>query len=158
MTNKKTRISKGVKKEFVDLRFAKSKGYKEVLEVIKGTEKCPFCKENFKYHKKPILKTEKKWFITESRWPYKNTQYHFLIIPKEHKKDFNQLDFFDFKSVSKLTNWALKKYKAKGGGLTLRFGESSYTGSTVSHLHFHLIIPEFDKKTKQAKIVYFPIG
>jgi len=128
------------------------------LKTIEKTKKCPFCKENFKYHKKSILKKEKGWFITKSTWPYKNTQYHFLIIPEKHKENFSQLSFFDFKIVSKLINWAIKKYKIKGGGFLLRFGESIYTGSTVCHLHFHLIVPQINKKNKTAKTVYFPIA
>lgn len=147
-----------MKKKVVNLKYAKSKKYLDILKIIEKTGKCPFCKENFKYHKKPILKTEKNWFITKSDWPYKNTQYHFLIISKRHKENFTQLSSPDLKSVSKLVSWAIKKYKIKGGGLILRFGESTYTGSTVYHLHFHLVVPKIDKKNKKAKVVYFPIG
>ena len=64
----------------------------------------------------------------------------------------------DFKTVSKLINWAIKKYKIEGGGLTVRFGNSDYTGATVHHLHFHLIVPKFNKKKKEVDPVYFPIG
>jgi len=147
-----------MRKKFVNEQFTKSKEYKETLKIIEKTGKCPFCKENFKYHKKPILKEEKNWFLTENSWPYKNTQYHFLIISKRHKENFNQLDYFDFKSVSKLVNWTIKKYQIKGGGLTLRFGAPIYTSSSVCHLHFHLIVPRIDKKNKKARIVNFPIG
>lgn len=145
-------------KKVVNSNNARLKEYKRVLKAIEKTEKCPFCKENFKYHKKSILKKENGWFITKSSWPYKNTQYHFLIISEKHKENFSQLTSSDFKVVSKLINWAIKKYKIKGGGLLLRFGESIYTGSTVCHLHFHLIVSQINKKNKTAKTVYFPIG
>lgn len=147
-----------MRKKVVNLSFTKSKEYKKVLGDIEKTGKCPFCKENFKYHKKPILKEADSWLITENSWPYKNTEYHFIILPKKHKQDFSQLSFSDFKEVSKLANWAIKKYKIKGGAFTLRFGDAVYTGSTVSHLHFHLIVPKLDKKNNKAKTVYFPIG
>ena len=52
----------------------------------------------------------------------------------------------------------MEKYKIKGGGLVLRFGKTIYTGSTVNHLHFHLIVPEVSKNTKKINTVYFPIG
>lgn len=147
-----------MKRRVVDLRHAKSKEYREVLKNIQEIGKCPFCKENFRYHKKPILKKEKRWFITKSSWPYKNTQYHFLIISEKHKENFEELNLSDFEAVFRLTNWAIKKYKIKGGGLTLRFGRTIYTGSTVCHLHFHFIVPKIDKKTKKIKTIYFPIG
>jgi len=142
-------------KKVVDLTFAKSKEYKNVLRMIKEKGKCPFCKENFKYHKNPIEKREKDWFITKSSWPYRDTKYHFLIIPERHKENFRELNQADFKAISKLVNWAIEKYKIKGGGLTMRFGETSFSGSTVCHLHFHLISPQ---KGRKNKIVYFPIG
>jgi len=147
-----------MKRKFVNLNFAKSKRYKDVLRVIEKTDKCPFCKENFKYHKKPILKREKNWFITENSWPYKNVQYHFLVISEKHKEDFIQLTPSDFREVSKLIKWIIEKYKIKGGALNLRFGEPVYTGSTVSHLHFHLIVPKVNKKTKKIKTVFFSVG
>ena len=147
-----------ISKKVVNSKYAKSKEYGKVLKIIEKTEKCPFCKENFKYHKKPIFKKEKGWFITDNSWPYKNTQYHFLIISQKHKEKFSQLNSSDFRSVFKLTNWAIRRYKIKGGALNLRFGNPLYAGSTVYHLHFHLIVPRINKKTKKAKVVYFPVG
>ena len=144
-------------KKVVDTRYAKSKDYKKTLETIEKITKCPFCKENFKYHKKEILKTYKNWFITKNSWPYKNSKFHFLIIPEKHKEEFNDLKISDFKIASDLANWAIKKYKIKGGALTLRFGDTQYTGATVCHLHFHLIVPKLDKD-KNAKVINFPIG
>ncbi|HDY72911.1 MAG TPA: HIT domain-containing protein [bacterium] len=147
-----------MRKKFISRDPAESKEYKDVLKAIKKTGKCPFCKENFKYHKKPILFRKKNWFITKSSWPYKNTQYHFLIISKKHKEDFTQLNTSDFSEVSQLAKWATGKYKIKGGALTLRFGKAIYTGSTVNHLHFHLIVPEINKNTKKTKTVHFAVG
>lgn len=145
-------------KKVVDTRYAKSEDYKEILNAIEKTAKCPFCKENFKYHRKKILRSEKGWVITESSWPYKNTRFHFLIIPEEHRESFEELNSADFAALSELVKWAIKKYKLKGGGLALRFGDSLYTGATVCHLHFHLMVPMTDKKRKSAKVVYFGIG
>ncbi len=147
-----------MKKEVINPKAAKSKEYKDVLSAIAKTEKCPFCKKNFKYHKNPILKKKDNWFITESSWPYKNSKYHFLIILETHKEEFNQLSPHDFNAVSKLINWAIRNYKIKGGALTLRFGDPLFTGATVYHLHFHLIVPKINKKNKRVETVYFPIG
>ena len=144
-------------KKVVDKTYAKSKEYKKTLEVIEETAKCPFCKKNFKYHKKKILKKEKNWFITESSWPYKNSKFHFLIISEKHKEEFSDLKTSDLNTVSNLVNWAIKKYKIKGGALSLRFGDTKYTGASVCHLHFHFIVPELGKN-KKAKTVNFPVG
>lgn len=147
-----------LKKKVVDIRHAKSEDYKEVLNNIEKIGKCPFCKENFKYHKHPILNRKTGWFITKSTWPYKNTRYHFLIISEKHKESLNQLNLLDLRAVSYLIKWIIKKCKIRGGGLALRFGDTIYTGSTVCHLHFHLIVPGINKKTKRVKAICFPIG
>ena len=57
----------------VNKRFAKGKdSYEQVISKIETENKCPFCLDNFKYHKNPILKRNGSWFITENSWPYKN--------------------------------------------------------------------------------------
>lgn len=143
-------------KKFVNPRFARKGEYKKVIEKIISEGRCPFCPENFNHHKNQILKKTKKWFITKSSWPYKNSEHHFLVIGKSHKEFFTELDFNDFKEVKNLVNWAIKRFNLKGGALNLRFGSTDYTGATVNHLHFHLIIPK--SKNKKSLRVNFPIG
>lgn len=139
-------------KKVVDPRFAKDEEYRRALLKIEAEGKCPFCPDNFKYHKEPILFERDGWLITKASWPYTNHQYHFLIIAKEHKEHISQLSPSDLVAVNDLANWAIKEFKLKGGALALRFGDSEYTGATVCHLHFHFIVPQF------GKVVNFPIG
>lgn len=142
----------------IDARYAKSSEYKETLDAIIKTDKCPFCPDNFKYHKKAILKKFNGWCITENSWPYENTQYHFLLICGEHKEEFIELNDKDFKAIKVLTNWVIKKYNILGGGLAFRFGDSTYTGATVRHLHAHVLVPQLDNQKGMAIPVRFPIG
>ncbi len=151
MLNKKNKAG-------IDKRFAKTKDYRQTLEKIIKTDKCPFCPDNFKYHKRPILKKHKGWLATENSWPYKDTKHHFIFIAQEHKTNFSDLTDQDFQAVIFLVNFIIEEYKIEGGGLTLRFGEQKYTGATVKHLHFHLIVPNLNPKTELAKTINFPIG
>jgi len=147
-----------MKKPVVNKRFVQGKGeYEKVISSIENENKCPFCPDNFRYHKNPILKEMGTWFITKNSWPYKNSKYHFIIINKKHKELFDELTSKDWESLRKLTNWVVKKYKIKGGGFALRFGDTDYTGATVCHIHAHIIYPEADSK-KKSKTVHFPIG
>ncbi|MCX6712839.1 MAG: HIT domain-containing protein [Candidatus Vogelbacteria bacterium] len=142
----------------VNKRFAEGKGeYAQVIKTIDQHGKCPFCPANFKYHKKPILKKYQSWILTENSWPYSNTDKHFIIISAQHKEQFSDLTSEDFLAVKYLANWAIKKFGIKGGALTIRFGDTNYTGATVCHLHFHLISPKLDKNGL-SKTVTFPIG
>lgn len=147
-----------MKKRVVNKRFAKGKGeYEKVISSIEAENKCPFCPDNFKYHKNKILKNIGTWFITENSWPYKNSEHHFLIINKKHEESFDELTKKDWDSIRLITNWVIKKYKIKGGALAMRFGDTNYTGATVCHIHAHIIYPKIDKN-KKTQTVSFPIG
>lgn len=145
-------------KKFVNIKNARAGEYKKVIEEIATTGKCPFCKENFKYHKKPVYKRKNDWFLTNNSWPYENAENHLIVLGDAHKEDFSELTKKDLESVAFLTNWAIKKWDIKGGAITMRFGDTNYTGASVNHIHFHIISPKIDKKTKHARIVNFPIG
>lgn len=140
------------KKKVVDPRFAKEKDYRDVLKTIETKEKCPFCPDNFQYHKHPVLKKYGKWFITKISWPYENNKFHFIIIREKHRENVSELTASDMGDILFLAKWAVNKFKIKGGAIAMRFGETSYTGATVCHLHAHLIVP------KKGKTVNFPIG
>lgn len=144
------------KSSFVNTRYAKSGGYKEVLEKIEKSGKCPFCPENRDF-KNPILKRVGGWIVKKNDWPYKNTLHHFVFIPDRHLENFSELTPDDFKALLELVTWTIKEFKIPGGGFAMRFGEPDYTGASVRHLHAHLIVPELNKDGT-AKVAYFPIG
>lgn len=147
-----------VPNKVVDPTYAKSAEYKAILESVSQAGNCPFCTEHFKYHKQPILKKLSNWLLTRNSWPYKNTAEHFLIISTIHKETLTELTTADLAAVKKLTIWAQQQFKLAGGGLTLRFGDTTHTGATVCHLHFHLIVPKISRRTGRARTVRFPIG
>jgi diadenosine tetraphosphate (Ap4A) HIT family hydrolase len=147
------------KKKVVDDHYSKNRGeYADVISEIKAKGRCPFCPSNFKYHKEPIIRKNGGWILSKNSWPYPNTKHHFIIIGEKHKERFQELTQRDFEAVRRLANFAIKKFRLAGGALTLRFGESRLTGATVCHIHFHLIEPELNKRTKRAKLVSFQIG
>jgi len=147
------------KKKVVDLEWAKGRGeYAKVISEIADKGKCPFCPDNLIYHRKPILKKHKGWYVTEATWPYKNTKFHFILLGEKHKENITQLKNKDWEAISYLIRWTIKTYKLKGGAMNMRFGETAYTGATVCHIHTHLIVPKLNKKTKRAQVVNFPIG
>jgi diadenosine tetraphosphate (Ap4A) HIT family hydrolase len=145
------------KSTYVNITYAKSDDYKNTIQDIVDKGVCPFCKENFKWHRKPIISHSGNWFITESTWPYKNSKYHFLVICEDHKIDITDLSTEDLNNVLNLVKSTVRLHKIKGGGLTLRFGSTIFTGATVQHLHFHLIVPDVTED-KPVNPVYFPIG
>ena len=147
-----------MRSSFVDPKNARNGVYKKIIEHIYSTGKCPFCPEYFKYHKKPIFQRKNGWFLTENSWPYKNTRHHLIIIGAKHKENFFELTKKDFEAVAYLTRWAMRKYKIQGGAFAMRFGDTSLTGASVTHIHFHIISPAKNKKTNRSKTVSFPVG
>jgi diadenosine tetraphosphate (Ap4A) HIT family hydrolase len=142
----------------VNRNNARQGEYRKVIEKIDNIGKCPFCPDNFIYHKKPVLKRKGGWFLTENSWPYKGTSHHLIIIGKKHKEEIKQLTNKDLQDVLSLAKWAVQQFKIQGGALTMRFGNTNLTGASVAHIHFHIISPRQNKKTRLYKKIAFPIG
>ncbi len=143
---------------FVDPTYVRSVSYRETMAKILAAGHCPFCPGSFIYHPHPILRHEGKWFITRINEPYPNARVQLLIIGEEHKETFCELTVEDLASVRELVGWAIREFSLAGGGFALRFGDTTRTGATIRHLHFHLIEPELDATTGRAIPVTFPIG
>lgn len=144
--------------KFVDPQNARSGDYQRDLNEIAASGVCPFCPENFRWHRKPILGRFGNWFITEANEPYPNAQWHFLIIGAKHKEHLRELDADDFINVQLLISLIIGEFQIRGFGLTLRSGETKCSGATIRHLHWHLIVPRVNPATGTANPVSFPIG
>jgi ATP adenylyltransferase len=145
------------KKKFVDLDGAgERKEYANVLKKIKKDGVCPFCPENFKYHTRPILKNGTHWFITENFAPYTGTKHHFLLLHKKHIESTSEISTNSWNDLLLLIKWAIKKYKLPAGSFFMRFGDTRYTGGSVSHLHAQLFVGS--PRTKKTYPIAPPLG
>lgn len=101
---------------------------------------CPFCWENLaKWHDAPILEKGDFWVITANDHPYAGAKYHYLAIYKEHVDSINWTDPAAYRELFLFFDFFCKKDGMKGASILMRFGDMSYTGATLSHLHAHLI-------------------
>lgn len=124
--------------------------YGKVIEEIKKDGVCPFCPENLaKYHKKPILAEGKFWRLTENMYPYEGTKYHLLLIHREHVKDFDEITPEAWGETHHLVNEYFKQEKIPGGAFLMRFGDTKYTGASVSHLHINVISADIDRDDRK---------
>lgn len=119
---------------------------------------CPFCAEHFrKYHPKPVLKETDHWFFTENMSPYTGTKYHFILVYKPaHVTKPSEIVPEAMLDLFSLVNWAIDEYKIPGGSFFMRFGDTRYTGSSVEHLHAHLL--QGDKDTPGHEPVRVKLG
>ncbi len=121
----------------------------EQIALMKKIEQdgvCPFCAKHFKkYHPKPILKETPWWFATENMSPYAGTKHHFIFVyKKKHIDSFTNIPKEGMLDLLSLLSYFIKKYKMKGGGFFMRFGDTKYTGASVVHFHAHLLMADAD--------------
>ena len=118
-----------------------------VMEEIKRQGHCPFCSDHLhKYHKSPIIKEGKFWLLTDNQWPYANTKHQLLAIYKTHVEHISDMEPEAGKELIELFSEEAKKRSISGGGVAMRFGSSEHGnyGSSVLHLHAHLIEPNLE--------------
>lgn len=115
------------------------------MEEIDRQGHCPFCLENLpKYHKNPILKEGKFWLLTENQWPYEKIKHQLLAIYKTHIESITEMEPAAGAELIEMFSAEAKKRKIEGGGVAIRFGssEDGNYGSSVKHIHAHLIEPD----------------
>jgi len=125
----------------------------EQVNELKKIEKegfCPFCQRNYleKEHPHPIFLETKYWLATKNRWPYENARVHLLLIYKDHITSLEEMSAEAWQELHGLIVQLKKEKDIPGGAFLMRFGDSRYTGATVSHLHAQIISgnPDSGKK------------
>ncbi|MDO8575627.1 MAG: HIT domain-containing protein [bacterium] len=127
------------KKEFVDNANTRPGEYRGVIKAISEKGFCPFCPENIEIHHKKPLDVRTYWIITENMWPYEMTEKHILLIHRNHLDHLNSMtvdSWIELLAIIKEMNTTLD---ISGGSFFMRFGDTKFTGASVSHLHCHLI-------------------
>jgi len=130
---------------FINLSTVRREDQREVMKEIAEQGHCPFCVENLeKYHKNPILKEGKYWFLTENQWPYEKIKHQLLAIYKTHIESITEMDPAAGAELIEMFAEEAKKRNMAGGGVAIRFGSSpdGNYGSSVLHIHAHLIEPD----------------
>lgn len=124
--------------------------YANVINQIAKDGICPFCPDNLaKYHKNPVEERE-MWLVTDNMYPYKPSKHHRLIISKEHVTHMNQITPHGWHVLMEILTEEVARMNITGGTLIMRFGDTHFTGASVSHLHMHIVQsdpedPSYDK-------------
>jgi diadenosine tetraphosphate (Ap4A) HIT family hydrolase len=130
---------------FINLELSRRDDQRAVMEEIEKQGHCPFCRENLeKYHKNPILKEGKYWLLTENQWPYEKVKQQLLAIYKTHIENISEMDPAAGSELIAMFSEEANKRNMSGGGVAIRFGKSEFGnyGSSVVHIHAHLIEPD----------------
>jgi diadenosine tetraphosphate (Ap4A) HIT family hydrolase len=152
--------SESDKKAFINLSNTRCEEQRVVMEEIERQGHCPFCRENLaKYHKNPILRQGEYWLLTENQWPYKKVKHQLLAIHKTHIEHISELDPKAGAELIEMFANEAKTLGIKGGIVAIRFGssEDGDYGSTVKHIHAHLIEPDL-KALGETEYCRFKFG
>ncbi len=62
-----------------------------------------------------------------------------LLIHKDHIENFSEISNSAWLDLQKVVNQVIKNKSIAGATFLLRFGDTAYTGASVSHLHAQLV-------------------
>jgi ATP adenylyltransferase len=159
--------------KLVDTTYAGERtGYLDELESIERGGVCPFCPgylDARPEEQRPVLHRAGSWRVKLNKWPHPySTQFadragvkargHFVLFGDAHKTAVTQLDQVDWNDISQLLAWVHNEFQIAGCGVTVRSGDTLYTGATIQHLHLQLYVPEIDSETGKAKVINVSIG
>ncbi|MFZ2681521.1 MAG: hypothetical protein WAZ14_00240 [Patescibacteria group bacterium] len=123
--------------------------YAQVIKEIAGQAVCPFCPEQLlNFHKRPI-RTYGHWSVTDNMYPYQPSKHHILLIHSTHIEHVTELSAQAWGELQTILAEETERRQIPGGTLMLRFGDTHFTGGSVSHLHAHIIqsdpdAPDYD--------------
>jgi len=129
---------------------ARSEDQKSALGKIKEGNFCPFCSREYMEteHPHPIILENDYWFATKNRWQYEGAKVHLLLVYKgghlTHPKEISDGAWMNLREI---TNQLCDQFSIPGGTFLMRFGDSQYTGATVTHLHAQIVSGSGDPDT-----------
>lgn len=140
------------KKLLFELAHTRVKSQKDRMEKCIKLGICPFCWKNLsEWHDAPVIKKGKFWVITANDHPYIGSKYHYLAIYKDHISLISELALGAGDELLLLFSKFCKEKKIKGATIVMRFGDMTYTGATIFHLHAQIISGISRKNIKNPK-------
>lgn len=103
-------------------------------------------------YNKIIFETE-HFYVMPCLWPLKGSSKHIMIISQRNDvKSITDLSIVEFNDLIEVQQKIIRSFDIQGGAFCMRFGDPKISGTTVTHLHGHIIVPDDDK------IVRFHVG
>jgi ATP adenylyltransferase len=125
--------------EFVNTQNARPGGYDKVIADIAEKKVCPFCPDHLEeFHKNP-LDQRRFWIITNNMYPYQPSVHHKLLIHREHIEHVSQITSEAWVELGAIVQEQTAANTIIGGTFIMRFGDTRFTGASVTHLHANLV-------------------
>jgi diadenosine tetraphosphate (Ap4A) HIT family hydrolase len=136
-------------RKLYNLKNARTEEQFKKMQSLEREGQCNFCQDYSGEYKlkTPVVRTN-FCRASENMTPYENSRYHFLIIFNrciEKRSELTKEEWLDLNEVCTILE---EVFKMPGSSLLVRSGNWDYTGSSVSHLHAHLIMGSGDANKK----------
>jgi ATP adenylyltransferase len=121
------------------------------MQALDRDGTCIFCPEHLTADPShPVLHESRHWLVTNNKYPYANTRLHLLLVPRAHVEDL-----LDLEPAARDEYWTVLEWIKKSYGLTFysigsRNGDSRYTGSSIAHVHVHVVVGDVDDPAHEA--------
>lgn len=124
--------------------------HQEQLDIMMNMEN--ECKDPLdpNYINQEILFMTDYWYASPNRFPYEGVEQQFLIVARYPVYCVEDITFEMWNDLHQMWKRLMDEYHILGGGLCVRFGDPSRSGATLKRLHFHLILPKENNKTRFA--------
>jgi len=143
----------------VNPAHAHTEEYRQMLERIISDGVCPFCIDFCEgkkptYHPNPILIETDWWVVTENVRKYDGVVEQLLFVPKMHVLEPWNLSTETWVNLQKVQRAICEMRKIPAGAFVMRFGDTDFTGGSVTHLHAQLIVGVSRKEGTEALMAY----
>lgn len=123
----------------MNLSNAREEAQRKQMEDLSRQGICPFCPDHLeKTHREPIERRGAWWSITKNDYPYEGTTTHYLLIYIPHITRLDEISPEAMLEFNDHLAWLSKNIP--GGSVVMRWGDTSMTGGSISHLHAHFIV------------------
>lgn len=140
-----------------NFKHVREKAQREQMEKMEADGVCLFCREHIEtYHREPIEEEGDFWLLTKNDFPYEGTEIHYLIVYKPHIQHLAEVEPAAWNEFGELIRTLHKRLPLPGGALFMRFGDTDYNGSSISHLHAHIMVGA--PHTEEAEAIRVKLG
>lgn len=119
----------------------------DIMVRMEAEDKDPMAPE---YIEQEILFQTKYWHVSYNRFPYENSEKHFLVVATEPVYRIDDMSLEMWGDLKTVWQKLIDEYDMDGGALCFRFGNPAKSGASLKRLHCHIFMPMEGKKVRPA--------
>ena len=133
--------------------FENARGEEQLAEMrrLDAAGICLFCPGNLEDVQEVLHRTA-HWAVTPNRFPYDGARLHLMLVPSAHVTDMVDLPLDAQADFFAALAWVRGEYDLSYYALGVRCGDLPVTGSTIKHLHAHLVVGDLGGEPVRFKM------